>query len=199
MNTSDYKAIAKGFSDEILIDVIVNQNTLSEEERAIYLNEVQKRGLERELIQVTTTKGNRKKKVLQSIPQLTKESLFNTVLYNIENYSRTELKLFEIEIEKRGLSTEFSSVFQAKQTQDAHFKNTINNANSVEDLLENFNKHIGTSVVQSKQNALQFILPGLCLILLGAILTYFMNGHVVFVGAIVVGISLVIKGLFTRI
>jgi len=204
MNNLDFKALSKTLSKEILFDLICNQK-ISEDELTIYKEEVRKRGLERELSEMIENKEHRKIKIKNSVKELSKEELFNIALFNIDHYSKDDLVVFKEEIESRGLGEEFSTKEKLKEADDLNFKKSVlNNSNSPEELLKNFNNHIFSEDPEQKQRegkkqSFKSIIIGLALILIGGILTLSFEGGIIFYGAILVGLILILKGIFDRI
>ena len=94
MDKIDFKALAKTFSNEVLFDLICNQKT-SKEDLDIYMNEVKERGIERELFEIIRKKEDKKNLIKDSVKELSKETLFTIVLYNIERFEEDDLIIFK--------------------------------------------------------------------------------------------------------
>lgn len=207
MNNIDFKALAKTLSNEILFDIICNQK-ISKDELDIYMSEVKNRGLERELSEMIRDIEDKKNQLKNSVEELSNETLFNTIIYNIQNYEEEDLIIFKNEIENRGLGKELSEAIQSKKIDDVNFRNSfVNNLNDTEDLLHTFNEHVLSETTEMKQRvenekrkkSLTDIIIGIVLILIGVALTFSMEGEVIFYGAILVGSFLTVKGIVKMI
>ena len=201
MDKIDFKVLAKTFSNEVLFDLICNQKT-SKEDLDIYMNEVKERGIERELFEIIRKKEDKKNLIKDSVKELSKETLFTIVLYNIERFEEDDLIIFKNEIENRGLGKELSEAIKLKEADDLNFKNSVlNNSSSPEEVLNDFNKYMLSKTPQmepsaeKKKNSLTNIILGLVLIFIGVFLTFLMEGDLIFYGAILVGVLLIVKDI----
>ena len=86
MNTMDFKSLSKTFSNEILFDSICNRKIWAEE-LEIYWQEVKNRGLEKEMSEMIAKNENRKNQIISSVKEVSNESLFSIVIYNIDNFT----------------------------------------------------------------------------------------------------------------
>lgn len=201
MNYNDFKSIAKKVSKEVLFDGILNRELCEDEHRA-FIEEINKRGLQLELSKTVANNNARKGSVKDSVKQLSKEDLFNIILYNIDNFTEEELAIFKNEAVARGLQEELTAALNEKAKSDKEFQDKVSNSSdNIVDLINNFQEHmfevapeLKEKVEKAEKKSKANRVVGIVLLLIGLLL-YKTGGSIVSFGIIGLGIFLFVRGV----
>jgi hypothetical protein len=212
MNIQFLQEIARKASNQNLVDIIATKE-FSDDELFIFETEVHVRGIEAELEKAIQEREATKNRVKASASQMTKEALLAYACYNPYKFSETEWAIFKNEVKARGLEDELSNMIKSKEADDDAFKNNVlNSSDDVSELLGNFNAFIEdknpniakrireTNAKKKRSSGIGFII-GIIVTAIGVILSVAAGGNIIFIGAIVTGIALVIRGIiaYTRV
>jgi hypothetical protein len=200
---------ARKASNQDLVDIIATKQ-FSDDELVIFETEVQVRGIERELEKAIQEREATKNRVKASASQMTKEDLFAYVCYNPYKFTETELAIFKNEVKARGLDDELSEKIKSKESDDIEFKNNVlNSSGDVSELLQNFNtfiegknpeiaKRVHEKIAKKKRRSLGIgLIAGIIVTAIGIGLTAAAGGNIIFIGAIVTGIALIVRGIIS--
>lgn len=207
MEITFLKGYARKASNEDLLDIICFDQ-FSGQELGIFKDEVKARGLENVLAERINAKERTKNEIKAGVSKLPKEDLVNIICYNRQKFTEDELLIFKNEAKVRGIGEQLDALLKAKAADDLEFKKTVlSNANDPLELLTSFNaytekkypdiaKHATEIGFKKRRKAgLGSMLAGVALIIIGLALTIAAEGGIIFYGAVVTGIVLLVKGI----
>ncbi|SKC53701.1 hypothetical protein [Ohtaekwangia koreensis] len=211
MSIQFLQEFARKASNQDLVDIIATKQ-FSDDELVIFETEVQVRGIERELEKAIQEREATKNRVKASASQMTQEDLFAYVCYNPYKFTETELAIFKNEAKARGLDDELSEKIKSIESDDIAFKNNVlNSSGDVSELLQNFNtfiegknpeiaKLVQEKNAKKKKRSLGIgLIAGIIVTAIGVGLTAAAGGNIIFIGAIVTGIALIVRGIISYI
>jgi hypothetical protein len=209
MNIQFLQEFARKASNQDLVDIISTKQ-FSDDELVIFETEVQIRGIERELEKAIQEREVTKNRVKASASQMTKEDLFAYVCYNPYKFTEPELAIFKNEVKARGLDDELFEMIKSKEADDIAFKNNVlNSSGDVSELLQNFNafmqdknpeiaKRAQKKNAKKKKQSLGIgLIVGIIVMAIGVGLTAAAGGNIIFIGIIVTGIVLIVRGIIS--
>jgi hypothetical protein len=209
MSIQFLQEFARKASNQNLVDIIATKQ-FSDDELFIFETEVQVRGIEQELEKAIQEREVTKNRVKASASQMTKEDLFAYVCYNPYKFPETELAIFKNEVKARGLEDELSEMIKSKEADDVAFNNNVlNSSGDVSELLRNFNaftesknpdiaKRVRETNAKKKKQSLGIgLIVGIIVTAIGVVLSATAGGNIIFIGAIVTGIALIIRSIIS--
>jgi len=210
MNVQVLQEFARKASNQDLVDMIATKQ-FADDELVIFETEAHARGLERELEKAIQEREETKNRIKASVGQMKKENLLAYVCYNPFKFTEAELTIFKNEVKARGLEEELSKMIKSEEAESAAFKNVLNSSNDVSELLQNFNtfmegkhpyiaKRVQETSARKKKLKLGIeVVVGIIIMATGAGLSTLAEEPVIFVGAIVAGVAIIVKGILSYI
>ncbi|MBL0743036.1 hypothetical protein [Chryseolinea lacunae] len=203
MDSQQIKNLVKRASNDVLFDAIYYKQ-FSDEELVFFKEEIKSRRIEPEFLAEINRKESQKSKIKENAKTLPKDDLLAIVAYNIHQFTAEDLALLKNHVKERGWEKELSDLMKKKEADSRAFKEQVENAsNDVEDLMANFNSfnekqfpEMAARIKKEKRKkSIVSVIAGTVFILIGAGLTAWSEGGVIFYGAIVVGIFMIIRGV----
>lgn len=209
MNVQVLQEFARKASNQDLVYMIATKQ-FSDDELVIFETEVHARGLERDLEKAIQEREVTKNSVKASVGHMTKEDLLANVCYNPFKFTEAELTIFRNEVTARGLEEELSKMIKSEEADSVAFKEKVlNSSEDVSQLLQNFNEFIDgkypdiakrvqeTSAREKKQKLGIQVAVGIIVMAIGVGLSTLAEGTIIFIGAIVTGVAIIVKGIMS--
>ncbi len=209
MNVQVLQEFARKASNQDLVDMIATKQ-FSDDELVIFETEAQARGLERELEKAIQEREVTKNRLKASVGHMTKEDLLACVCYNPFKFTEVELTIFKNEVKARGLEEELSKMIKSEEADSVAFKDKVlNSSDDVSVLLQNFNEFIDGKYPDIAKRAQEArargkklklgieVVVAIIVMAIGAGLSTLAEETVIFVGAIVMGVAIIVKGILS--